>query len=1093
MANNKVEKVLDIKENYAKAINGIAQYKAKLEELKNTEKIYKEQLKAGTIGREEYNKSISATKILIDDTKASIRDIEKVVKNQIKMENSEKGSLRALRAELSYLTQKYENYSDAKKADEKVGGALSKQINDLTNKINSEEQAIQKYYRNVGNYENSIKNALGLNNEFADSILNLSENGKGLKGMFDNAKTSAAAFGKTLLGLLTNPVFLALAGIAGVGMAFKWFYDYNKGLVEATKLTKQFTGLGGNEMKEYRNEVQAVADMYGKDFKETLQAANSLSKQFGITSQEAMNIIKDGFVAGADANGEFLDTLKEYPAYFKEAGISADEFVAITASATKQGIFSDKGVDAIKEANIRIREMTKSTADALNGIGISSEKVQKALQDGSMTTFDVMQEVSKRLNELPASSEKVGTAIADIFGGPGEDAGLEYLKTLGSIETSLDDVKKQAGELAALEEEQLNAQIELQNALSGLFDKTGGDFERMKTQAIVFVKEGLAKIINGITDAIKWVKDLYNESAIFRGIWNTIVYSLTIGFKTIGNLFNGFAGQVSALGRMMKGVFTLDWDELKAGVEDFFNSTKDMVVEQVNDMTGGILKANKEVQEEVKPVVIPVKTEAQSQVGNNPELKKDKLTEEEKKELDKKQKEYKKQLKKRLEIKRKEVDEIRKAEDKMLNLVKDNQEKLREQTRLSYSREIEDLKRRLEEEKDLTAKAREAINRQIDATERQYAAEMAKLGNEELQKQITDRQNLIRLELEAVKKGSEEEYNLKVEQLIKERDLQLSNMQATQAEKDAIWAAWAAKDEELRMQHENDITNKQMEAMRLRHETELAQLGENEMAMLEAKVAHKQEELETLHQLEGESIEEFNLRKIELQNEYVDAQKELADKEVEINQAKAQAIAATYGSIGDAIASLAGENKKAVAAAKVLALAEVAIEQGIAIAKATSLAFKKGKSVWESIAAVAAATATIISSMASAIKAIKSAKVGGDGGSSNESRRGYAKGGLVTGTGSETSDSIPARLSNGESVMTARSTRMFAPILSAFNTMGGGVPIQATQSAEQAIGEDMLARAVAKGVQSIPNPIVSVEEINSVGNRVKVIENIGTI
>lgn len=117
---------------------------------------------------------------------------------------------------------------------------------------------------------------------------------------------------------------------------------------------------------------------------------------------------------------------------------------------------------------------------------------------------------------------------------------------------------------------------------------------------------------------------------------------------------------------------------------------------------------------------------------------------------------------------------------------------------------------------------------------------------------------------------------------------------------------------------------KQMEAMRLRHETELAQLGENEMAMLEAKVAHKQEELETLHQLEGESIEEFNLRKIELQNEYVDAQKELADKEVEINQAKAQAIAATYGSIGDAIASLAGENKKAVAAAKVLALAEVA-------------------------------------------------------------------------------------------------------------------------------------------------------------------------
>lgn len=38
MANDKVEKVLDIKVNYADAINGIAQYKAKLEELKTPRK-----------------------------------------------------------------------------------------------------------------------------------------------------------------------------------------------------------------------------------------------------------------------------------------------------------------------------------------------------------------------------------------------------------------------------------------------------------------------------------------------------------------------------------------------------------------------------------------------------------------------------------------------------------------------------------------------------------------------------------------------------------------------------------------------------------------------------------------------------------------------------------------------------------------------------------------------------------------------------------------------------------------------------------------------------------------------------------------------
>lgn len=1090
MANNKVEKVLDIKVNYADAIKKIAEYRAKLDKVKEAESELKKQLNEGRISREEYNKAISATKIASDEYKSTIRDIEKVVKNQIKLDHEQEGSLRGMRAELSNLTREYDALSREERENEKVGGALAKQINDLTDELKEAEEETGRYYRNVGNYKNSILEAIGLNNQFGESLMNLGEGSKGIKKI----NTDIKALWATMKGLLTNPVFLALAGIAGVGMAFRWFYDYNKGLVEATKLTKQFTGLGGNEMKEYRNEVQAVADMYGKDFKETLQAANSLSKQFGITSQEAMNIIKDGFVAGADVNGEFLDTLKEYPAYFKEAGISAEEFVAITANASKQGIFSDKGVDTIKEANTRLREMTTATAEALDGIGISSEEVQKSLQDGSTTTFEVMKKVSDRLNELPASSDKVGKAIADIFGGPGEDAGLEYIKTLGKIETNLDEVKKQAGELGELEEKQLNSQIELQNALSGLFDMTGGDFERMKTQAIVFVNEGLAKIINGIRDTIKWFKTMYKESEAFRVLCDSISGIFTGMFKTVGNLVNLLIVQLKSLGRILKGVFTLDWDEFTGGLEDFAIYTTEVLKKQFTQAKKEIEETNREMKDKVEPVTIPIKVEnsATKDTSTNVTTATDTNTLADE-EIKKQQEAAKKRLEQLREQKRVEIEETRKAEDELLKLVTDNQEKLREQTRLNYAREIEDLKKRLDEEKNLTPAAREAINKQIMAKQKQFSNEMAALDNEALQKQIEDRQKLITLQLQAVKQGGEQEYALKLEELAKERDLQLSNMQATQEEKDAIWAAWAAKDEELRMQHENDITNKQMEAMRLRHETELAQLGENEMAMLEAKVAHKQEELESLHQLEGESIEEFNLRKIELQNEYVDAQKELADKEVEINQAKAQAIAATYGSIGDAIASLAGENKKAVAAAKVLALAEVAIEQGIAIAKAVSLAFKKEKSVWSAIASVAAATATIISSMASAIKAIKSAKVGGDGGSSNESRRGYAKGGLVTGTGSGTSDSIPARLSNGESVMTARTTSMFAPILSAFNTMGGGVPIQATQSAEQAIGEDMLARAVAKGVQSMPNPVVSVEEINSVGNRVQVIENIGTI
>ncbi len=59
-------------------------------------------------------------------------------------------------------------------------------------------------------------------------------------------------------------------------------------------------------------------------------------------------------------------------------------------------------------------------------------------------------------------------------------------------------------------------------------------------------------------------------------------------------------------------------------------------------------------------------------------------------------------------------------------------------------------------------------------------------------------------------------------------------------------------------------------------------------------------------------------------------------------------------------------------------------------------------------------------------------------GASVSKPRGLAMGGYVSGGGTSTSDSIPALLSNGESVINAASTQMFKPLLSTINQIGGG-------------------------------------------------------
>ena len=428
------------------------------------------------------------------------------------------------------------------------------------------------------------------------------------------------------------------------------------------------------------------------------------------------------------------------------------------------------------------------------------------------------------------------------------------------------------------------------------------------------------------------------------------------------------------------------------------------------------------------------------------------------------------------EAKQTELEAVRAAEDAMLALVKDKREQARKEIELNYSRQIEDLQISLKQEENLTAKAREAINAKIKALEQQKSMELSKLSDEELKKELENRLKMISLQLESVKEGSEQEYQLKIQQLQAQYEAELSSAEQTEKMKLAIKTKYNTQMDELIAAHEQDIINKQQEAVRIRFETEIAQAYDNEEEILRIRMEQKKAELDSLQQMEGESIEAFNLRKLEAQNAYLESKKELSDKEIEIEQAKYEAMEqVTNGLV--ALTEQIGESDRGFAmASKMLALAEIAINSGKAIAKMVSA--ESGKGIL-GIATMASGISTILSNIANAVKIVKSAK--------------FAEGGLVTGPGTGTSDSIPAQLSNGESVITAKATSMFAPILSSFNMMGGGVPINVTATNNQTLGEDMLARAVAKGMMMAPAPVVSVEEFTSVANRIKYIEESGSL
>lgn len=1102
MAETQEDKILNITVNYQDAINGIVKYKNAIEGLKAAEKELKEQKKEGKITDEEYNVQITATEEQIKDYKDSVRVLSKEIQNNLKTQKEQEGSLKQLRAELSNATKAYDEMSREERESSK-GKELKQHINDITNELKGCEEATQRFYRNVGNYEGAINNAIFGNSKFGQSlqaISDMSGGGKGLSGILDGLTNKTKAFSATVIQMCSNPYFLALAGVAGAGMAFKWFFDYNKGLLESTRLTREFLGLSGEGLTAIRSEIQATADTYGKDFKETLEAVDTLTSQYGITAKKSLEVINEGFASGADLNGDMISKIQQYAPAFHDAGIGASQLVAILQQ-TRSGIFSDKGLDLISMASKRIREMSTATAASLDAIGISSKQVQKDLEDGSKNTFDIIQEVSAKLKTLPGDSKEVGEVLKDVFGKQGAAGGLEMIKSLDGMSTSLEEVKKQTGEWGKNMEKQRDATAELNKTMSALFAVSDEGFEGMIASTKLMATKMITQLLKGIIKAINYFIDLYNNSMIVRAG----VASIAMQFKTLWNVvktvvnlivdsFKGMGRTLRGLLDILEGIITFNLSKAQQGFKEIVSGSVKTFKEGWNDikdfgkgMAQNVIDGYNEVIGKAKLAHIEI---PEAEVGANGGTSggtssggKD-TQPSGKKGVDAKSKKNNTQAE---EVK-KEQEEVRKAEDLLSQIIVQNLEQRRNEIERLYDRQIEDLQKRLATEKNLTVNAKQAINVQIQALEQIKIKKINELEMQFRDEDIKREQTYIEMRLEMVKKGSDEEYQLKMSKIENERQLAIDEAnQAIVSEEEKqrnimlINQKYNKAIEDADVEHQNILIQQQTDAIKKRYEEKILQndvdtQGTDEITQLQLQMQEKQELLENAQQLEGETIEAFNMRKLQMEQDFQNSKKALSDKEIEMVKAVASAISGCIGGVQQ-VAEAFSENSKGLAkVSKVLSLAEIAINTGSALAAGV----KQAQSVPfpHNISAIATTVTTILANVATAIKTVKSAK--------------FATGGDVQGPGTGTSDSINAKLSNGESVLTAQATSMFAPALSAFNQIGGGIPIYG-QSQQSQAGEEFLAAAVAKGMQMAPRPVVSVEEITTVRNRVETIEKLGTI
>lgn len=151
---------------------------------------------------------------------------------------------------LSSLGRQIKMMTTDTKEEKALQQSLIQQYNELNNELKQVDESMGNFHRNVGNYKNSILEALGINNGFVGTLADIAEKGGGAKAMMANITNQTKAFGREMLALMKNPIVLTLGAIAtalslvskGISSSEENTKKWNVVLAPFNKLLEKVTG-----------------------------------------------------------------------------------------------------------------------------------------------------------------------------------------------------------------------------------------------------------------------------------------------------------------------------------------------------------------------------------------------------------------------------------------------------------------------------------------------------------------------------------------------------------------------------------------------------------------------------------------------------------------------------------------------------------------------------------------------------------------------------------------------------------------------------------------------------------------------------------
>ena len=460
------------------------------------------QINDATTKYNKFSKELDSTKqsyILassgVDKYSKAIKDNEQAMNDEVKALNEVGDKTGALEAKQKGLTKQAELNEKAIKAQKEAIEKLTTEFGASSNEVQQAEAKLAQFTRSAKNTDTrlgGVTNALSeLKTEASnvdDKLDNASDALQEAGKKANDAETGFSGAGKEFSNLAmgmavavsTKALDIIMEGANAIKESFQEATDVNNKFMGSLGLTDKETkslltfsnylvssGLVDN-LEEAQEAITQVYQTAGKDIdpitmknltkwaisfsktfdtdvNETMRGATRMMENYGITAEQAFDLLTAGAQNGLNQSGELADNMAEYSQLFGQMGFSAENTFSLLKAGLDGGAYNlDKVNDLIKEMGISLTDgRFEDNADMFSE---STRKLFAEWQNGGATQAQVvggmMQDFSQMENGYGALN-KAGT----VWSALGEDNSLKVIKAMAGASTSFGDTTNKAIDL----------------------------------------------------------------------------------------------------------------------------------------------------------------------------------------------------------------------------------------------------------------------------------------------------------------------------------------------------------------------------------------------------------------------------------------------------------------------------------------------------------------------------------------------------------------------------------------------------------------------------------------------------------------------